>query len=322
MARNQSVLIIGAGLAGLSAARRLAAANIPALVIDKGRGVGGRMATRRSGEATFDHGAQFFSAKTPVFQDFVRNIKTGGAVKEWWPVIPDTLHARWVGIPGMSAVPKLMAQHLTIITGKRVVQIEALDGSWQVRTDDGATLTGSALLLTIPAPQALELLENSPVNLPANSLKPLQHIAYHPCLALLATLSGPSGIPAPGGLQTNDKVISWLADNFQKGVSKIPAVTIHASPAFSQTHLDGDLNAAGRIMLEATAQYLQPATVLDWQVHRWRYSLAYQRYPLPFFQAATAAPLLFGGDGFGMGNVEGAYLSGMAMAERLLEVFG
>lgn len=322
MAPNQQVLIIGAGLAGLSAARHLAAASIPALVIDKGRGVGGRMATRRSGEATFDHGAQFFSAKTPAFQDFVKNAEAQGAIREWWPIIPDTLHSRWVGVPGMSAVPKLMAQHLTVITGKRLVQIEAIDEGWQVRTEDEETFAGSALLLAIPAPQALELLENSPVSLPPSALEPLRDIAYYPCLALLATLDRPSGIPAPGGLQTNNKVISWLADNFQKGISQIPAVTIHASPEFSQTHLNRDLNAAGRLMLEAAAQYLQPATVLDWQVHRWRYSLAYQRYPLPFFQAAIAAPLLFGGDGFGIGNVEGAYLSGLAMAERLLEVFG
>ena len=71
-------------------------------------------------------------------------------------------------------------------------------------------------------------------------------------------------------------------------------------------------------MLDAVAKYLHPASVLDWQIHRWRYSLAFERYPAPFFQAETAAPLLFGGDGFGIGNVEGAYVSGLAMAEKLL----
>ncbi len=308
------VLIIGAGIAGLSAAQRLAAANIPAIVLDKGRGLGGRMATRRVGEAVFDHGAQFFSAKTPDFQEFVSGAVVQGTVKEWWPAITDTKHLRWVGTSGMNAVPKLLAEKCTVLNGKTLVKIEENGDTWQVITDDSATYAASALIVTIPAPQALELLARSGLHLPEN---PLHQIAYHPCLALLATLDSPSSIPPPGGLQLNHPIISWLADNQQKGISKLPSVTLHASPDFSRQHIDGDLLAAGQLMLEAVSEYLQPASVVDWQMHRWRYSLAYERYPAPFFNAQTTVPLLFGGDGFGIGNVEGAYLSGLAMAEEL-----
>lgn len=317
--KENPILIIGAGMAGLSAAQRLTAANLPTIVLDKGRGVGGRMATRRVGEASFDHGAQYFSAKTPDFELFVSDAVGQGIAHEWWPAIGDTKHPRWVGARGMNALPKLLAENCTVQKGKKAVKIEEAGGTWQVTTEDSETFAAAALIVTIPAPQALELLENSGLHLPEN---PLPQIKYHPCLALMASLDGPTNIPALGGLLANGPVVSWLADNYQKGISQAPSMTIHASPEFSQKHLDGDLQAAGSLMLEVVADLILPATVLDWQIHRWRYSLAYERYEAPYFEAQTKAPLLFGGDGFGMGNVEGAYLSGAAMADHLLKING
>lgn len=316
------VLVLGAGIAGLTAARRLAANGIPALVLDKGRGVGGRMATRRNGAATFDHGAQYFSTKTIDFQNFVKEASAAGAVREWRPDIPDKLHPRWVGAAGMSAVPKFLAENLTVQTGKKAVQILELPNGRQVVTDDGERYTADTLIVTIPAPQALELLANSPPDLPGDAFEPLRHIAYYPCLAVLATLDRTSGIPAPGGLLTGGEPISWIADNFQKGISSVPSVTIHGSPEFSNRHFDGDLQQASRLLLEAADLWIRPAQVVEWQIHRWRYSLAWQRHPEPFWQAAGPHPLLFGGDGFGMGNVEGAYLSGLAMAIQATSQLG
>jgi renalase len=216
----------------------------------------------------------------------------------------------------MNAVPKLLAKNCTVLKGKRVVKIEAVGDAWQVMTEDSDSFLASVLLVTIPAPQGLELLENSGIHFTEN---PLTQIKYHPCLALLATLDAPSSIPVPGGLQINGAVVSWLADNFKKGISKHPSVTIHGSPEFSQKHFDCDLQAAGALMLEVMAEFIHPAKVLDWQIHRWRYSLAYERFPAPYFEAKTTPPMLFGGDGFGIGNVEGAYLSGRAMADLLIE---
>lgn len=320
MDNNHPVVIVGAGMAGLSAAQRLAAANIPVLLLDKGKGVGGRMATRRAGNATFDHGAQFFSSKTPDFQRFVKDALAKGVIKEWWPGIPDTHHPRWVGKAGMSAVPKLLAQNLNILNEKRVTQLQEQPDGWHVITDELDCYPASAVLITIPAPQALELLDKSAGHLPDFSHAPLHEIAYHPCMALLATLDRPSSVPSSGGLQIESGIVRWIADNYKKGVSEMPAITVHASPEFSRKHLQSDLDYAGELMLEAVTNFVQPAKVLDVQVHRWLYSLAYQRHPSPFWEPVEMPfPLLFGGDGFGSGNVEGAYLSGLAMADALLK---
>jgi len=64
-------VIVGAGMSGLVAAKELTSAGLNVLVIDKGRGLGGRMAYRRIGEAIFDYGAQYISARSEFFQQLM-----------------------------------------------------------------------------------------------------------------------------------------------------------------------------------------------------------------------------------------------------------
>ena len=71
MSSHYDVLILGAGLAGLSCARRLQDAGKKVLVLEKARGLGGRMACRRTEKGAWDHGAQYFTATD---QDFMAQI--------------------------------------------------------------------------------------------------------------------------------------------------------------------------------------------------------------------------------------------------------
>ena len=109
------VAVIGAGLAGLSAARTLRDQDHEVRVFDKGRGVGGRTSTRRSKSFAFDHGAQYFTAHDERFGRLVASWQEAGIVAPW-PAritvlengacragIPRT---RYVGVP--RRVPKLI----------------------------------------------------------------------------------------------------------------------------------------------------------------------------------------------------------------------
>ena len=100
-----SVLSLTVGLAGLTAADILHRAGRDVLVVDKGREVGGRMASRRIGEATFDHGAQFFTAKDPGFAEVVAQWNDSGIVAEWFRRTSTSVdgHLRWRGRPSMTA---------------------------------------------------------------------------------------------------------------------------------------------------------------------------------------------------------------------------
>ena len=72
-----TVLIVGAGVTGLTAARQLVTVGHEVLVLDKGWNPGGRMATRKMGEASFDHGTTFLA---PVGGQFAEALSTWGAI--------------------------------------------------------------------------------------------------------------------------------------------------------------------------------------------------------------------------------------------------
>ncbi len=319
----QSCVIIGAGIAGLTAARQLVQQGWAVTVLDKGGGLGGRLATRRLANGRADHGAQVIRATTAAFDNWLRSAD-GQAALMAWPV--DPVGTGWVGRDGMNRVAKQLATGLTIETGQTVVAVQADGTGWRIETESGQSFRGDTLLCTIPAPQALTLfVDKSNLLAPADQ-RALQTIQYDPCLAVLVALDQASQIPAPGGLWLDRPDIAWVADNQQKGISPdVPTVTILASTAFSRANLDGDLTAAGQQLLAQLADWLPAETITSVQVHRWRYSQVVQAHPDPYWRATTPLPLLFGGDGFGGTapydphlNVERAFLSGRSMADWLV----
>ncbi|WP_461054596.1 NAD(P)/FAD-dependent oxidoreductase [Spirosoma arcticum] len=318
-----SSLIIGAGMTGLTAARELTRHGWNVVVLDKGRGVGGRMATRRMEQARLDHGAQYFSARTPEFQRVVQTLLAENVIGEWHleqARIADTNfdHPQYIGVDGMSAVAKALARNLTVLTAETVVTFRAEDTGWLVETESGGQYRADSLLITIPAPQALALVQKSGYALADANRAALSAIAYRPCIAVMVALNQPSHLPAPGVVHYDTGDVGWVADNTQKGISPDqPSVTIHASADFSRAHFDDDLTVVGQQLIDQLSEWIPAGAVSAVQVHRWRYSLAEQRHPDPFLEANAPFPLLFGGDGFGAGNVEGAFTSGLRMAEFL-----
>jgi renalase len=316
---EEEVLVIGAGMAGLCAAAALQKAGRRAVVIDKGRAVGGRMATRRIGGATFDHGAQFATARDPRFAALLENARQAGAAVEWcrgFEAAADG-HPRWRGMPGMSALAKHLALGLKVIQEKQVIALRRIGEHWDAEMADGETWRAKAVILTAPVPQALVLLEAGGVALDEAMARRLAVIEYARCLAVMVVLDGPSCLPAPGGFASGNGPIAWMADNQIKGVSAGPAVTLHASHDFSLAHWDGDRQEAARLLMEAAAPWLG-AGIKEFQVHGWRYSKPLQVDSEPCAVVSAKPPLLLAGDAFAGPRVEGAALSGWAAADSLL----
>ena len=312
------IVVVGAGLAGLTAARLLNDAH-DVVVIDKGRGVGGRMATRRIGEATLDHGAQFFTTHTDEFAEVVAGWQAAGLAQPWYRgrlgphgIVDADGHTRFRGVVSMNAVAKHLAAGLDVRTGSAATSIRHADDSdgWTITIGDHS-LQAAAVVLTPPVPQSLALLAAGEVVLADDDLAALSAIRYEPCLAVMVVLDGPSGLPEPGAVDPEDGPIDWIADNQGKGISSSPAVTIHSTADFSREHwLSPDAVVVEALVRAAGLRAAATAA----QVHRWRYARPVNVHPARHLLAHGLAPMVFAGDAFGGAKVEGAVLSGRSAA--------
>ncbi|MEQ8821332.1 MAG: FAD-dependent oxidoreductase [Sumerlaeia bacterium] len=324
---GQRCLIVGAGMAGLAAARVLHDAGIEVVILEKSRGVGGRMATRRLGDppARVDTGAQYISAKSPEFQALIDECLAAGAAKVWTIGIPDdhggrkNSHPRYVGADGMTAIPKHMAHGLEIHYEERLAKA-AVDGDrWAVKTETGARFTANAMILTPPVPQALDIAAQGTVPLDPEAQAILSRVTYDPCIATLLLLDQPSVLPDPGGMTILEtEPIVWVADAFKKGISERPCLLVHAGPRWSRDNFDDNDAHIVRLMTEVCRPYLGEANVTASQVRRWKFSVPQNRPSVPMLVGHAEPPLLFAGDAFGGAKVEGAFLSGLAAARALL----
>lgn len=321
------VVVVGAGLSGLLAADRLTRAGHDVIVLDKGRGVGGRLATRRIDApdgrvATFDHGAQFFTVRSDRFQQLVDVWMSDGIVYEWCRGFgSEDGHARYAVHGGMTGLAKHLARSLDVRTSMLVFTIgasargEESAHAWTVTIDDGTRLGADAVVVTCPIPQSYSLTNEGGIDLPRDLLT----ADYDRTIGLLAVLDGPSALTSPGGLQDPDGVFSWVSDNAIKGISRVPALTCHANAQWSSDHWDDDPVDGRRQLLDHARQYFGSSVCVVSDYKKWRFATPRRTWPEPFFAHGTA---VFAGDAFAGPKIEGAALSGLAAADHVLTLLG
>jgi renalase len=329
VSQNQrSCVVVGAGISGLLAAKTLNEKGWTVTVLDKSRGVGGRMATRRIGRGNFDHGAQFFTVRGERFAGLVRDWLGAGVAAEWTRGFADSEgrpnedgYPRYMGAEGMTSIPKYISRGLDVRTGERVVRVDNNEDGWEIVCESGSRVAGNALVLTAPVPQALDLTSTESYSLPDGVRRNLEAVSYDPCLALMVLLDDSTGVPEPGGMQIKGEPLDWISDNRRKGISEAPAVTVHAGPEWSRSHFEDDEMEITESMISRAGYHLGTdltSAVVDTSLARWRYSWVTNPHPEPYLLASYDPPLLFCGDAFGQPKVEGAALSGLAAADHLL----
>ena len=309
-----NVVVVGAGLSGLMAAQSLQSQGHDVVVVDKGRSVGGRLATRRIGTATLDHGAQFFTVRSEAFATHVEEWQRQGVVREWCKGFATTDgHSRFVGVGGMNAIAKHLATTLDVRCNTLAFAIErGTTHAWRLKIDDGSFIDADALIVTCPIPQAYALLVTANVQPPEELLA----TEYHRTLGLLATLDAAPNVAAPGGMQDPDDTFSFVADNQAKGLSTTPAITLNGNNEFSLQHWDYPSEAIHALLIERAQPWLGTANILESQVKRWRFATPATIWPERCWHSER---LVLAGDAFGGPKVEGAALSGLAAAVALSE---
>lgn len=301
-------------MAGLSAARGLLAAGRRVMVLDKGRGPGGRMATRRAesagGTLRFDHGAQYFTARDPAFRETVTAWEEAGIAARW----PAAGEDAWVGTPGMNACVKAMAEGIDVRWGMRAQRLRREGALWRVETEE-ESFTAPTLLVAVPAEQAAALLEETAPGLALLAAG----VTSAPCWAVMAGFAEPLPLAADC-FRSDAAAVSWAARNSAKpGRGGGEAWVIHASPARSRAIVDQPKDEVARLLLADffAATGIAPSAPTHLDAHRWLYALpdALEGESGRFDEGLR---LGIAGDWLHSPRVEGAWLSGRALAQAVL----
>jgi len=289
-------------------------------LVDKGRSPGGRLATRRIAGAVVDHGAQFFTARSEDFGIAVTSLAREGVARVWCDGFAgQDGHPRYVIEGGMNRFAKHLAHDLDVRCPAMAFAVHPTAGAtpgWRVDLDDGSGIAADAVVLTCPLPQTNSLLVTSGVHPPDE----LARIEYDRTLALLAVLDRRGAVPAPGGVQQpGNSIFGFIGDNQAKGISEVPAITFHATAAWSEEWWDAAPAAIEAALRGAARPWLGEAEIVEAQVKRWRFATPRTVWPDPCWVAPSAAPLILAGDAFAGPRVEGAFLSGRAAAAAITD---
>lgn len=321
---DSDCIIIGGGITGLIIANILHRRQISVTVLDEGRDLGGRLATRsinwgESIEGIFDYGTQYFTANSPLFQTWVDDWLRHGVIEQWCQGFQKTAETCYCGINGMQSIAQHLAKNLDVRTNCEIIEV-SYEKKWLVNTQGDRQYRGDMLVMTSAIPQSLSLLDTSLIALPLEIRFSLEEIKYQSCIAVLVLLKEPTNIPPPGGISLENDSLAWLADNHQKGISPHGyAVTLHATPQFSDEYWDSDDAEIAYKLITAATDYLNSAAI-EYQVYRWRYSLPKTFYSEPCL-TLLELPLVMAGDAFVAPTLEGAVRSGVAAGKVISQRF-
>jgi hypothetical protein len=280
------------------------------VVLDKGRGIGGRVATRRAGDVQFDHGAQYVKAHGAGFASVLDTLENAGALAGW---ADGTGRTHMVGVPGMSALPKALGAGLDIRQNTQVLRLVQNVEGWLLHLAD-SILPAAKVVVTVPAPQVAALLgADHPL------VAPLGAVQLAPCLTLMAAIAGPEPFLTR---KDPDDPLSWIAQDSAKPGRPKGHGTLwlaQAGTAFSMAHLEDDPATLTARMLPLLCDRLGAplATVTHASTHRWRYARVTQALGKPFL-CSDDGSLYLGGDWCLGARIEAAWDSGTTIAADLL----
>ncbi len=345
------IAIIGAGIAGLTAARQLKQAGYRVQILEKSRGLGGRLATRRVDGQPVDHGCRFIEPFHIDSLNVMPALLSTNILCPWQPSIFELdpngnlrtsveADIYYVAPLGMTGIAKFLADGLAINRQRRVTCLRYGQGGWQIQSESPQgvteTIEAKAVIAAIPAPQLSPLLGQALGKHTFNRLvQQLDRVTFDPVITVMAEYGAIAENPFPSTLTVttdrshsgwmvfgqNHPHIRWVGLDSSKRQSPAKAiVVIHSTPTFAQNYLDIEATAAGQALVEATAAVLGPwlNTPNRQQTHRWRYGFVRQPLQEPCLVSEHLPCFVICGDWCLGSNVEAAFRSGQKAAEELI----
>ncbi len=307
-----STVIIGSGITGLSCGIGLAAGNVDATILDKGRNIGGRVATRvTSAGFEFDHGAQYIKAKDENFHRVIQEARRDLVLSQWED---GSVDQRFVGTPRMNSFPAKLGEGLNIRQAVNVERINREKEFWSIYTDVDV-LRASNVVITIPAPQIPSL-----IGLDHPLSERLSLVEMSPCITLMAAFRSVYRCDLHNISKTAGN-LAWIANNSSKpGRTGANCWVAQATPSWSEDRIDAPTEEIEKSLLSMLGEEIgvQPEEAVYSEVHRWRYANVTEHLGESCLKDSTNS-LFLGGDWCLGPKVEAAWKSGEAIAREIIK---
>ena len=324
---EKKIAIIGGGISGLSLADHLKdLASIQ--IFEKSRGIGGRMSTRYTDDFQFDHGAQFFSARSKKFRKFLEPFIKRDIVNEWLPEIVtlevgkkpykrDWFEPHYTASPMMNMLCKTIAVKHDVCLKIEITSISQKPAGWfLIDSNNGCHGPFDWVISSAPAPQTANLLPPY-----FKHHEDISAIKMQGCYSLMIGLSDDLNLKWQAAKIKNSP-IKWMTVNSSKPLCESGySLLIQTSNEWAEAHIDDDQDEVKTLLLAEVEKLLQTDLCnIDYiSLHRWRYANTIidddqenQKHLLDEINNLAAC-----GDWCIKGGVEFAYLSALSLAESL-----
>lgn len=320
---NSTYAIIGAGVAGLSAARKLAEAGATVTLFDKGRVPGGRLSTQQQRDRQFDHGAQYLTPHSRRSAVLFSKWRKAGWIRPWNALaleLPERKKvdtSSWhVAIPSQNSLAEHLAKGLDCQCKVTIVAIETQEDGRYLR-DDADQVFGpfDVVLCTCPAEQSTTLLEPFPElqNLAAQ-------VQSRPCQATMVLFEEEVMVDFEAAF-LSEGPLAWVCRDASKPEREEQETwVLHAGDEWSRKNLELAPEKTASLMLSAFAEIVQVELppVSYCRSHRWRYAVPQSPLALPFCYD-DQLKVGVAGDWCSDSNVDSAYWSGFDLASAILK---
>jgi len=324
VSKQSKIAIVGGGLSGLIAAQKLKDSfEVP--ISEKARGVGGRMSTRRADPYQFDHGAQYFTARSKTFQTFLKSHIATGLVQEWpakiltleknkKPYKRDWFEPHYVCTPGMSSLCKYLARDISCVFSAEITAMERNNNQWNLVDKSGIRYENfDWVIVTAPSHQAASLLPSDFKDI--ESIKDVQMTGCYSVMLGFENLPKLNwDVAIPKG-----SLIGWMAVNSLKPArASAPSIIVQTTNEWADHYMDEDMEAMGEIIIQEFCDLsgISLNNIAHSATHRWKYANTLMPANQPFFLDADQK-IGVCGDWCIEGRVESAFLSADSISNAL-----
>lgn len=330
--------VIGAGLSGLIAGKKLAQAGHDVTIIERERSVGGKVATHDFNGMPLDYGISKIEASGSEFKSFLTELKNEDRLQRWKsrfslydgealfdlnPNKPDTEF--WTGTKGFKAISDYLSRWVDIKSEAKAGGITYIGNhrtkkrAWMINLTDISVFECDAVIIAAPAPEAYGVLQTAQDETPARRIiRYIDEVKYNPCYSLMAVYDGEA--PSWKGIDAEDRTIRWISnESYKAGQIDKAGLVIQSTPGFARRYASANPEEVKQILLKRAAEITGEPEIGQpkWsKIHYWKYFSAINPMNEFFFELEMEeAPLALIGDYMRGNTAEDAFLSGYYLAE-------